>query len=74
MTKRTIQHKPSKIQAFIWLLALVMIPFVYVFENGIAAIFYNKTHCNEPRRREWRSFSIPIPHRISPFVLYSLKK
>lgn len=61
MTKRTIQHKPSKVQAFIWLLALLMIPFVYLFENGIASFFYKKTQCQEPRRREWRSFAVPIP-------------
>jgi lysozyme len=61
MTKRTIQHKPSKVQAFIWLLALLMIPFVYVFENGIASFFFKKTQCQEPRRREWRSYAVPIP-------------
>ena len=61
MTKRTVQHKPSKIQAFFWLLALLMIPFVYLFENGIEAFLYKKTQCTEPRRRDWGSFSIPIP-------------
>ena len=61
MTKRTIQHKPSKVQAFIWLVALLMIPFVYLFENGLYSFFYKKTQCREPRRREWRSFAVPIP-------------
>jgi lysozyme len=61
MTKRTIQHKPSKVQAFIWLLALLMIPFIYVFENGIASLLYRKSNCREPRQRAWRSFDVPIP-------------
>ena len=60
MTKRTIQHVPTKWQAFIWFLALLIIPFAYVFRNGIESYLYDKSQCAEPRRRQWKSYSIPI--------------
>lgn len=65
MTQRTIQHKPSKIQALIWFLALLIIPFVYIISNKIEAYYYNNSQCAEPRRREWSSFNVPIPPAYS---------
>ena len=61
MSQRTIQHKPSKIQAFIWLLALLIIPFSWYFKNGISRFWFKNMECEEPRRREWSSFGVPIP-------------
>ncbi len=61
MTKRTIQHYPTKLQALIWFLALLIIPFVYIVENSLEAFYYNSTQCNEPRRRDWKNYNIPIP-------------
>ena len=60
MTKRTVQHTPTKLQALLWFIALMMIPFVYVLQNRINAFYYNKAECAEPRKREWRSYNIPI--------------
>jgi lysozyme len=61
MTKRTIENVPTKWQAFIWFLALLIIPFAYVFRNGIESYLYDKSQCSEPRRRQWKNYSIPIP-------------
>lgn len=60
MTKRTIQHVPTKWQALIWFIALLIIPFAYLFRNGIEAFLYDKSQCAEPRKRQWRSYNIPI--------------
>ncbi len=65
MTKRTIQHQPTKMQALIWFLALLTIPFVYVIQNKIEAFYYNSSQCAEPRRRDWKSFNIQIPPAYS---------
>lgn len=65
MTKRTIQHYPTKLQALIWFLALLIIPFVYIVENKLEAFYYNNTQCHEPRRRDWKNFNIPIPPSFS---------
>jgi lysozyme len=61
MTKRTIQRTPTRLQAFLWLFALFIIPFIYIFENRIQSFYYRKMQCAEPRNRNWNSYGIPIP-------------
>jgi lysozyme len=61
MTKRTIQHTPTRRQALLWLVALFLIPFVYIFENRISSFYYRKMQCTEPRQRNWASYGISIP-------------
>ena len=60
MTEPTSQKSPTKLQALIWFLALLMIPFVYLFRNGIESFYYNQAQCGGRRNREWRSYNIPI--------------
>lgn len=60
MTKRTIQHAPTKWQALIWFVVLIIIPFAYLFRNGVEAFIYDKAQCAEPRKRQWKSYNIPI--------------
>ena len=52
---------PSKRQLLIWLVLLLVIPAFFWYENNIAAFWYNRSQCAEPRRREWRNFDAPIP-------------
>lgn len=61
MTKQTIQHTPNRRQALFWMLILIIVPFLFFFRMKIQSFFYSKTQCNEPRRREWRSFDVAIP-------------
>jgi lysozyme len=61
MTEPSIQHTPNRIQALFWLLLLIFVPFLFVFRMKIQSLFYAKTQCEEPRRREWHSFDVPIP-------------
>ena len=61
MTTPTIQHTPNRLQAFFWMLILIVVPFLFFFRMKIQSLFYAKTQCEEPRRREWRSFDVPIP-------------
>lgn len=61
MSKREITHAPSRRQALFWLLLLIVVPFIFLLKNKIAGYFYNRTQCEEPRRREWQNFAVPIP-------------
>jgi lysozyme len=53
--------RPTTAQIIIWVALILAIPAFFWYENNIAAIWYNRSQCAEPRRREWRSFDAPIP-------------
>ncbi len=61
MSKRTVEHKPTSRQALLWLILLLFLPFTYTFRHKIEAFFYKKSQCQEPRRRTWRSYAVPLP-------------
>ncbi len=61
MGKPTIQNAPNQHQAFFWMLILIVAPFLFFFRMKIQSLFYAQTQCDEPRRREWRAFDVPIP-------------
>ena len=67
MTKQYAQ--PTKRQLLLWLALLLAIPAFFWYENNIAAFWYNRSQCAEPRRRLWRSFEAPIP---AGFAVYGL--
>jgi lysozyme len=61
MTQREIKHKPTRRQAALWLILLLLLPFSYFFKNQLAKLWYGQMQCDEPRRREWKHYDIPIP-------------
>jgi lysozyme len=60
MTEQTLPQ-PKSPRRFGGILLLVLLPIVVLYQNEIAAYFYLKTTCHEPRKRLWRDFDIPIP-------------
>ncbi|MBL7817674.1 MAG: hypothetical protein JNL70_21890 [Saprospiraceae bacterium] len=65
MTKQLTPHSPNQRQAFFWLLILIILPFAFFFRMKIQSFFYARTQCDEPRRREWRSFDVAVPQGYS---------
>ena len=61
MTQREIKHKPTRRQALLWIVILLSIPFFYVVKNPLSRLWYSNMQCEEPRRRAWKHFEIPIP-------------
>ena len=61
MTKPIIHETANQPQAFFWLLILILVPFLFYFKMQIDGYFYTKNQCDEPRRRAWESFEVPIP-------------
>ena len=56
------QHThPTKGQFLLWLVLLLAVPAFFWFENSLAAFWYNRSQCAEPRKRAWRTFDVPIP-------------
>jgi lysozyme len=52
---------PTPLQALIWLIALIIIPYTFIIRQKVAAHWYTEMHCDEPRRRNWSSFEVPVP-------------
>ena len=67
MTKRNA--RPTKIQMLIWLVLILAIPAFFWYENKLAAFWYNRSQCAEPRRRAWKTFDTPIP---AGYAVYGL--
>jgi lysozyme len=61
MAQPEIKHKPTRRQATLWIIILLIIPFGYLLKNQIVKLWYGQMKCEEPRRREWKHFETPIP-------------
>jgi lysozyme len=60
MTEQTLPQ-PKSPRRFGGILLLVIMPLAVLYKIEIAAYFYLRTTCQEPRKRLWRNFDIPIP-------------
>lgn len=67
MTKQNTY--PTKKQLLLWCVILLVIPAFFWFENNLAAFWYNRSQCAEPRKRSWKSFDAPIP---AGYAIYGL--
>ena len=67
MTKR--KARPTKGQILTWLVLILAIPAFFWYENKLAAFWYNRSQCAEPRRRAWKTFDTPIP---AGYAVYGL--